>query len=338
MLAQIVAVAVLATKFGVHFSGQGPLHDHPEFVTDVGATWVRLNLSLNANDADYTPFLAAGLNVVLTLTNRDPSNADTTYGSLQQWPNAGFPYRSRDAYQQRVRDAIASALPYVAAGRQVIVQCENEVGDVTQNPSSTYWRGTTDQYLAQLSALFEAVRGVSPSMRVAMSSFASGSLEIVINPADPRYTAVTTRLARMLGEGQYDVADLHFYDCVETIGAKAAWVTARLPAGRAWISAENGGPDPTCPSTPQPYAQNPAQYEALEAQQVPLRLRACSDAGGTVCLWFSLFDLKGESETFSHMGLLDQASTPPRKKPAWEAFHSFVAAQSTLPRRRAARH
>jgi len=264
MLTTLLAAAVLATKFGVHFSGDGPLHDHPEFVTDAGASWVRLNLNLNPNDQDYTVFLAAGTNVVLTMNNRDPSNVDTTYGSLSEWPRAGFPYRSRAAYEQRVRDAVAAALPYVAAGRQVIVQCENEVGDVTQNPSSTYWRGTTDQYLAQLSALFEAVRGASPSMPVAMSSFSSGSLEIVINPSDPRYTAVTTRFARMLGEGQYDVADLHFYDCVETIGAKVAWVTARLPSGRAWISTENGGPDPNCPSTPLTYSQNPSRYEDLE--------------------------------------------------------------------------
>ena len=53
MLTTLLAAAVLATKFGVHFSGDGPLHDHPEFVTDAGASWVRLNLNLNPND--YTP-------------------------------------------------------------------------------------------------------------------------------------------------------------------------------------------------------------------------------------------------------------------------------------------
>ncbi|HYU26534.1 MAG TPA: hypothetical protein VEO74_15090 [Thermoanaerobaculia bacterium] len=338
MLTTLLAAAVLVTKFGVDFSGEGAYHDHPELVTDTGASWVRLNLNLDPKDQDYTVFLGANVNVVLTLVNRDASNVDTTYGTPDQWLRAGFPYRSRSAYQQRIRNTLAAALPYVTAGRQVYVQCENEIGDVAQNPNSTYWRGTTDQYLAQLSALFEAVRSVSPAMRVVMSSFASGSLEIVLKPADPRYTAVTARLSRMLGEGQYDAADLHFYDCVEAITPKVAWVTARMPAGRTWISTENGGSDPNCPATPEPYSQNPSHFEEVEAQQVPLRLRTCIDAGGAVCLWFSLLDLKDESETFSHLGLLDQTSTSPRRKPAWDAFHSFVTAQAQAPRRRAARH
>ena len=111
------------------------------------------------------------------------------------------------------------------------VQCENEVGDTNLNFDSVYWRGTTDQYLSQLSAMYEAVRSVSASMRVVMTSFTSDSLEAVINPADPRYTIVSARFAKMLGEGQYDAADLHFYNCTATIAAKAQWVASRLPAG-----------------------------------------------------------------------------------------------------------
>src|SRR5207244_2416964 len=250
----------------------------------------------------------------------------------QQWSRAGFPYLSRTAYQESIRALLSPALPYIAGGQHVEVQCENEAGDVEFNASSTFWRGDTTQYLAQLSALYDAVRTLSPSSVVVMTSFASESLEAVINPLDPRYLAITTRFARMLSEGSYDAADLHFYDCVESIPAKVAWVTAHLPAGKVWISTENGGPDYTCASTPLRYSNNPTAFEQSEAAQVPQRLKSCADNGGTVCLWFSLFDLKGESEVFIHLGLLDQASSPPRQKPAYEAFRTFVASQATARR------
>ena len=329
---------VVATKFGVLFSGEGAYHDHPELVVNSGASWVRLNLSLNANDQDYTPFLAAGLNVVLTINNRDPSNADTTYGTLQQWTRGGFPYKSRSAYEQRVSETLAPALPYLARGRQVLVQCENEVGDVAVNANGIYWRGTTDQYMAQLSGMAEAVRALSPSLRVVISSFTSDGLDAVLNPADPRYTYSTTRFSRMLTEGVYDFADLHFYGCASTIGAKAQWVTTRLPSGRGWISTENGGPDYTCSTTPLQYSQNPSAFEQSEAAQVPLRLKACSDNGGAVCLWFSLLDLKGESEQYAHLGLLDQSSSPPREKPAYAAYQTFIQSQAVTMKRRAVKH
>src|SRR6267142_2477946 len=236
-IAMLVAEATpisAATRFGVHFSGEGPLHDHPEIAVAAEASWVRLNLTLSPSDQNYIPFLAAGLNLVLTITNRDPSDIDVTYGTAQQWPKAGFPYLSRTAYQERIRTLLAPAIPYLTAGRQIEVQCENEVGDVTLNANSSFWRGDTAQYLLQLSVLYEAVRTLSSSLVLVLTSFASESLEAVINPLDPRYLAITTRFARMLSEGKYDAADLHFYDCVESIPAKVAWVVAHLPAGKVW--------------------------------------------------------------------------------------------------------
>ncbi len=62
------------------------------------------------------------------------------------------------------------------------------------------------------------------------------------------------------------------------------------------------------------------------------RLNACTRAGGAACLWFSLFDLKNEVDVFNHLGLLDPRQTPPRAKPAYAAFKSFVA-QSVSPAR-----
>jgi len=102
-----------------------------------------------------------------------------------------------------------------------------------------------------------------------------------------------------------------------------------LPAGQpiSWISTENGGPDFRCKATPVSWKDDLAQFEQEQAKQVPLRLSACLGNGGSICLWFSLFDLKNSDDVFSHLGLLDQDATPPRKKPAYDAFKAFVTKQ-----------
>ncbi|MBI3893542.1 MAG: hypothetical protein HY303_18645 [Candidatus Wallbacteria bacterium] len=109
----------------------------------------------------------------------------------------------------------------------------------------------------------------------------------------------------MLTRGRYDVADLHFYGCVEDIPVEVQWVKAHMPPGKSWISTENGGPDIRCPSTPVSWEQNPEEYERLQARQVSERLSACADSGGLVCLWFSFLDMTGETSVFTHMGLID---------------------------------
>lgn len=71
-----------------------------------------------------------------------------------------------------------------------------------------------------------------------------------------------------------------------------------------------------------------ARFEQVEAQQVPARLRACAENGASVCLWFSLLDLEHEVDTFNHFGLLDPRVSPPRHKPAYDAFRRFVVTDS----------
>jgi hypothetical protein len=68
-------------------------------------------------------------------------------------------------------------------------------------------------------------------------------------------------------------------------------------------------------------------FEKLQAHQVPARLSACAEQGGSICLWFSLFDFKNSADIFNHLGLLDQVTTPTRKKPAYDAFVAFIAQQ-----------
>ena len=326
-LLTIGGAALAESRFGVLASGDNAAR--PEivgYVTDLGAGWVRINLQLDGKDQDPKLFLDAGVNVILTMTNRDPANVDTTYGTLAQYGNAGFPYRSKSAYQKRIRDVLNPLLASPATGRQVWVQCENEVGDASVSPDGRYWRGTTDQYLTQLAALYEAVKAAGAEIPVALSGFASENLDVALDPSNPRNSYQTSRLTTLLGTGQYDAADLHFYGCVEDIPSKAQWVKTRLPVGKRWISTENGGPDSRCPATPITYDQSPTQFEQLEAQQVPSRLNACASAGGSICLWFSLLDLRGETSVFNHLGLLDSYVTPARKKPAYAAFQNLAKA------------
>lgn len=296
-----------------------------QIVNDLGASWVRVNVSLDGQTQDYGLFLEAGINLVLTISNNDPANIDMAYGTLAEWPNAGFPYRDRATYQQRIRSVLTPLLPYLAQGRQVWVQAENEVGDAALNPKARYWRGTADQYLAQLSALYEAVKSVSPNVPVVLSSFTSEGLDAAIDPSDKLHEYSSRRITRLLSEGQYDAADLHFYGCVEDISAKVQWVKQVMPAGKLWISTENSGPDSRCPATPLSWRDDLAGFEAQQAEQVPAHLTACAEAGGGICLWFSLFDLRGEpSDVFNRLGLLDPSEMLPRFKPAFLAFQDFV--------------
>lgn len=317
------AASVTFGRLGVH-AGPGKRPDTIDHLTELGARWGRLNISLDGASPDFKSFLDAGVNVVITFNNADPTNADGTYGTPAQWPNAGFPYKSKAVYQQRIRDTLTPLLPYLAVGRQIWIQCENEVGDAAIAPNGRYWRGTTDQYLAQLQAFYEAARALHPALVVVMTSFASESLDVAINPANPKYAYETTRMIRLLTEGQYDAADPHFYGCVQDIPTKLQWLKGRLPAGRRWISTEMGGPDSRCSGTPITWTQNPTLFEQNQALQVAPRLTACAENGGSLCLWFSLFDLQGETEVFSHLGLLDSAVLPARRKPAYDAFKALT--------------
>lgn len=317
------------TGFGVLVSG-----DHiaqPEIVravNDLGATWVRLNIKLGEPTQDYKLFLDANVNVVLTLSNHDANNIDTTYGTLRDYPNAGFPFKSKTIYQQRIRDALAPAAPYLSSGR-VWAQIENEVGDASLAPESEFWRGTTDQYLAQLAAAYDAIKSLNPATPVALTSLPSETLDVLLDANNPRHIAQTNRVTRLFTEGKYDAVDLHFYGCVEDISAKVNTIKKLLPSIKPWISTENGGPDSRCRTTPISWQRNSQQFEQTQAQQVPLRLSACADNGGRICLWFALIDLKDETDVFNHLGLIDPRITPPRLKPAYDAFKTFVKTHST---------
>ncbi|MBI3952207.1 MAG: hypothetical protein HY314_17295 [Acidobacteria bacterium] len=113
-------------------------------LTDLGAGRVRVNGHLDGKKGDVKPVLEAGINLVITFNNADPSNIDTTYGTPAEWIHAGFPFRSKAAYQQRIREELMPLLPYLATGRQVWVQCENEISDASANPMcSLIWACST---------------------------------------------------------------------------------------------------------------------------------------------------------------------------------------------------
>lgn len=226
-----VAAGRRATRFGV-ITGVA-VASQPEVINiykDLGAGWVRINFHLDGKDTDYRPLLEAGINLVITFNNADPTNIDTTYGAPKEWPNAGFPFKAKAVYQQRIRNALAPALPYLSKGRQVWVQADNEITDASINPKAAYWRSTTAQYLNELQAFQEVVRSINPSIPIVTSSFASETLDAALDPKNPRHKIATAFVTKLLAEGQSDVVDLHFYGCVEEIAAKAQWVESH--AGR----------------------------------------------------------------------------------------------------------
>lgn len=346
-------------KFGVIIGGQGKVPNIIEILKDLDVSWIRINNHLDGKGADISQFLEAGFNVVVTISNRDPKNLDTTYGSAEKFSHGGYPFKSKPAYQSRIKELLTPLVPYLKKGRRIMAQCENEISDASLNKKARYWRGTVDQYLTQLQAFYEAVRSVSPEIPVVLSSFPSEGLNIVMEPNSPRFRLANKLYTIMLTKGKYEVVDLHFYGCPEDIPAKVQWVKQHMPSDKRWISTENGGPDFRCQETPTPYEKDPKRYEGIQAKQVSQRLSACSDNGASVCLWFSLIDLGREASVFTHMGLLgidglegelkDEFKeminkerfgakgagelTPQqkgkfmkalRKKPAYEAFKSFV--------------
>jgi arylsulfatase A-like enzyme len=321
------------SRFGVFAGTQASIElaDSVSAAQQLGAAWVRTNADVGEADPDYTSYLAAGLNVVLTVRNRDASNIDTTYGTPEEWRSASFPYLTQATYKRQIHALLQPALSYLESGQQVWVQGGNEVFDASTAPKTLYWRGTMEQYLAEQEALYEAVKAVNPDIPVALAGFASATLDNLIDPTAPKHAHDVEHVTELLSGGKFDAVDLHFYGCVEDIPAKVQAVKELLPAGQTalWISTENGGPEAECRTTSSvSWSQKPEEFEQVQAQQVPARLAACADEGGSICLWFSLFDFKASADIFNHLGLLDQAAAPPRQKPGYDAFKAFIAQQA----------
>ncbi len=280
---------------------------------ELGAGWVRLNYNMDGSLPDFTRFLDAGVNVVITFINRDPQNVANPQ-DLITFSQGGFPYVNRTAYQNRIRDVLTPLLGYLPSGRQIDAQIENEIG-----PFNTYWHADLNAYLPQLSAGYEAVHALTRSIPVATYGIGSGVMELMVY--DPGNATDQVRwLTTVFSTGQYDVVDMHFYHCPSSIPAKVQAVVSLLPAPKPWISTENGGPDTRCASTPN-------FTEEIEAEQVPVRLQACADNGGSVCLWFSFFDMVNTPPPFDTLGLLERPAVPggePRKKAAYWAFQAYI--------------
>ena len=164
---------------------------------------------------------------------------------------------------------------------------------------------------------------------VVITSFSTELLDVLIEPHNPNHAAFTDHVTTLLTQGKFDAVDLHFYGCAADIPAKVSAVRNLMPPGRQflWICTENGGPDFRCNRTPVSWRQDLASFEKLQALQVPARLTLCAENGVSICLWFSLYDLKNSPDIFSHLGLLDQDTNPPRQKPAYKAFIEFIDQQ-----------
>jgi N-acetylglucosamine-6-sulfatase len=325
------ASAPSADRFGVFVGNQDSiaLSDSVNAAKQLGVGWVRTNADVGEASPDYISYLEAGINVVLTVRNRGPSNIDTTYGPTDTWRAASFPFVTKAPYERQVQALLQPALRYLDSGQQVWVQGGNEVFDASVTPKSLYWRGTLEQYLAQQQALYEAVESVNPDIPVVLAGFASATLDELISQDAPKHTRAVEHVTELLTEGKFDALDLHFYGCAEDIPAKVKAVKDLLPSDQtvAWISTEDGGPELDCPSTPEGWwwTEDQTLFEKLQAEQVPARLSACAEQGGSICLWFSLFDFKASTDVFNHLGLMEQQAGTPRLKPAYAAFKTFIA-------------
>lgn len=312
--------------YGVMASA-GTRADGVTYAKDLGASWVRVNFKVDGKSSVTTAlqYLDGGLNAVVTLTYQNSNNIDTTHGTVAEWPKAGFPYKDKALFESDIKKSIASLTPYLAKGRRIYLQYENEVSDVSYATNAAFWRGTTDQYLTSLAAFAEAVHSTNASLKVVESSFTSQALATIAHPdGSQKYKYQVDRMTKMLASTAYDFSDLHFYNCVSDIAPEVAWVKAHMPSGTGWITTENSGPTPQCSGSVS-WEQDLSKFEQAEAGDVSARMQACRDNGANVCLWFSLFDLNGEVATFNHLGLVTQ-ETSPRKKPAYDAFKQFLAA------------
>lgn len=292
----------------------------------LGVSWVRVNyLFSDAKNPDLAALLENGFHLVITFNYDKANNINTALGTPSEWPAAGFPFADEAKFRKDIQDALKPVLPYLDKGQSVYAQIENETSDASLIAKAKYWRGTVDQYIQQLNTFADAVHGLDKRIPVTVAGIPTTELDAVLQPGD-KHDAAIQHLTAIYSRGTYDAVDLHFYGCVSDISEKMSWVKKNVHAGTKLISTENGGPDYRCVSTPDAYDKNPQQYLQAEADQVPQRLKACADNGGSVCLWFSLFDLSGESDVFTHMGLLDRSS-PPKQKPAYGAFQTFVKSQ-----------
>lgn len=329
--------------------------DDVGYTQDLNGKWVRTNFALTSERDPITgkgrsaskaiKYLDAGINVILTINDQDDSNILTPYGDLATWPKAGFPYADKTVFQKDVADAVEPLLPYLDQGREIWIQSENEVGDASyssqngKKDGNMFWRGTTLDYLQTLDALAEEIHGLDSRLKVVLSSFTSVAEDVVIAPPDPQdpqyeqklisYNYQVLRMGTMLADPNFDVADLHFYGCASDIAAKVQWVQDHMPADKLWVTTEMSGPDyPVCPGAID-WQQDLAGFEQQQAVEVTTRMTACAQSGGSVCLWFSLFDLNDEVPEYNHLGLIEHnTSFPPppvRLKSAYDAFKNYTA-------------
>ena len=137
------AASVTFGRLGVH-AGLGKRPDTIDHLTELGARWVRLNIGLDGTSPDFRSFRRR-VNVVITFNNADPTTPIARLTAFAQWPNAGFPYKSKAVYQQRIRDTLTPLLPYLSAAARSGFNAKTRSA-MPRSPPTGARRGTTDQY------------------------------------------------------------------------------------------------------------------------------------------------------------------------------------------------
>lgn len=259
--------------------------------------------------------IGRGVGLWLTIYHRDRSNADErgTVGYARAG-RGGFPPMDMSLYQARLEEAIRSLTGAIrgagaSPGGWLVIQINNEVvpRDIGgKDRASRFWHGTSDQYLAILSAAYEAVKRADPDVPVAVGGISSAAMELILNGEQ----RVAHWYDRLLREGRFDWADIHLRHRIDDIPAKVNWVRARWPGPLA--ATEVAGPDPRVA----PYS------ESGQAQDLMARMAAARDAGVERLFWAGLAENPSVAQIYRKEGLIERSTW--RRKLAFESYARLI--------------
>lgn len=252
----------------------------------------------------------------ITFYHRDGENVveQGTVG-FRASKRGGFPFAAIGRYQRLVEQTVAELAQLVRRGggdpaQYLVIQFGNEVVPRDLAPPDRpirFWHGTGDEYLALLSAGYDAVKNVDPRIPVASAGISSAAMEQVL----AGQARIENWYVRLLREGKADWADIHLRHQIDTITPKVAWLRQHWTGPIA--STEVAGPDP----------RTDTYSESAQARDLPQRLSAALSAGVARVFWAGLAENPAVEPIYRHEGLIERGSF--RRKPAFEAYRALIA-------------
>ncbi len=292
----------------------------------LGVGWIRLQYQMGETDANqsqqaFLRVLNEGYGLWLTIYHRDRTNvADTLRFDASS--RGSFPAADSTAYANLLTSTIQPLADDLAAqgknpAEWLVIQYANEVSpeDVLPPSPTRFFHGTQDQYLTELSRTYDVVKSISDDIPVAFGAISSKSLEAILNynrTGNDSLKSIVDWNEKLLAEGRYDWGDIHLYHAVESISEKVAWVRERWQGPLA--ASEVGGPD----------ERTGVEYsEALQAEELPSRIRTTLESGVNRVFWSFLVDLDLPDDRLAQtLGLI---ASDWRHKSAYFVYRDLIA-------------